>query len=82
MILILTSFSGVPTYIFVITVVTFVWSGFAFAFAKDKESTINILKNREIGWKEKIILFFKSDFSISVFLFIIFLAFVFINYIF
>ena len=82
MILTLTTFYTISTHVHVITIVTLVWCFFAFIFAHDKSKTCNSLKNSKINWKEKVIIFFKSDFSISIILFIIFLILVFSYYIF
>lgn len=82
MILALTSFYLISTHIHVIIIVTLVWCFFAFMFARDKSKTCNVLKNSNINWKEKTAIFFKSDFSISVVLFIIFLILIIRYYIF
>lgn len=80
-ILILTSFASISSHIHVITLVTLVWSFFAFVFARDKMKTIQEIKIKGITLKERISIFFKSDLSISVFLFIIFLVLIFWYYI-
>ena len=82
MIFLFTPLSEISSHAHVATLVVLVWCFFAFAFAPDKKKAWKAVTAPGISFSTRVSTFFKADLSISVIMFIIFLALVFYYYIF